>query len=194
MRQNIHLPGEFRRNPEAEFGFKATGKLWENSLDLPHLPGVESPERTRKPSLGGIIVKGLRVSAACVLVLLVAAGMFPARGEEKTTTEEQPGKATGGRVENVWGRVADTSAKKMLLGIKVETEKGEEIQIFKLTKETTVRKEEKVKTLNDLRKGILVIVFFRAKEEDEKYPTALFIRIPEDRIRRPGRRLLRRPR
>jgi len=117
-------------------------------------------------------------------VVCVAAGVLLAAADDDATAK--PGAARGPRLRNVWGRVEDLSTKKKLLGVKIETEeKGETIQIFKLTKDTKVRKEEKVMKLTDLKKGMEVIVFFRPKGTDDKYPTALFIRMCEDREVRP---------
>jgi len=119
-----------------------------------------------------------------ITLVLAAAGLCAAVGVLWAADDDVNPRRGGRMPRRAWGRVEDLSTKKKLLAIKTETEEeGEVIQIFQLTPDTRVRKEEKVMELTDLKKGMEVIVVYRPKVDDDKYDTALFIRIRGDRDR-----------
>lgn len=146
---------------------------------------MRSEHEDLKPPVGGAAVNTWTKGLVSVLVLLFAAALVVAEGDDN-----KPGVGHG-RIRNVWGRVEDINKTKTKLALKVETEEGDEIQIYKLTEDTKVRKAEHVKSIKDLTKGITVIVFYRPKNDNEKYPTAVVIRIRDDWRRgpKPRRRL-----
>jgi hypothetical protein len=124
-----------------------------------------------------------------VLVLAVMCVALPfAFAPDDDIEDVQPVRPGLRRLRNVWGRIKDVSEAKRLLAVEVETEEGDKIAIFQLTNDTKIRKAEHVKKFDDLDKGIEVIVFYRDKTGDEKYPTALMVRIRDEADPHPGKR------
>jgi len=88
----------------------------------------------------------------------------------------------GRGVRRVWGEVKEISLEKMKLAIEVEIDEDKkEIQIFLLTKDTKVRKQEHARSLDDVKKGASVVVFYRPVRGKDETPTALVVRIYEGR-------------
>ena len=85
-------------------------------------------------------------------------------------------------VRRVWGEVKEISLTKMKLAVEVEVdEDNKETRIFLLTEDTKVRKQEHAKSLDDIKKGVGVLVFYRATPGKPDTPTAVVIRIQEGR-------------
>lgn len=119
---------------------------------------------------------------AAVGMICLAAGLLEAAPDDGADHQRASGmlQRPPGRI---MGRVKEVSLQARKLAIEVETEENPdgELRIFLLSEETKVRKEEHVKGLDDLKKGMRVLVFFRASQETGGTPTAFFIRILDGR-------------
>ena len=127
---------------------------------------------------------------AAVVLCLAAAALCAAPPDGPAADEPKKGDAGPPRAENVWGRVKDIELNQKKLALEVETEESKEpiIVIFQATEDTKIRRQEEVKKFEDLRKGNLVIVWYRPAAVKGGTPTALFIRLTESFREFGGRR------
>ena len=127
----------------------------------------------------------------CVMLILALMGLCGAApAQDNAADDGLPSLPKG--VRRIDGRVKEIDLKLMKIAVEVEVDpdKPAELVIFALTPETKVRKRENAESLDDIRKGMAVLVFYLPASKKGDPAKAVFIRILEglrDYPRRPRR-------